>query len=61
MLAYAQAGHGPGDPLPGTTIIRGDLTGVTPTANTGVTPTANEDAREQLWPRLLAFLAGLPG
>jgi dienelactone hydrolase len=51
LLAYPHAGHGVAA-LPGTSAggprLQGD------------TPTANEDAREQLWPRILAYLQHLP-
>jgi dienelactone hydrolase len=51
LLAYPYAGHGIGLPMPGIAAGGHDLD--------GETTTANEDAREQLWPRILAYLDNL--
>jgi hypothetical protein len=53
LLAYPHAGHGVAHALPG----------APPSPDprlAGDGPTANEDAQEQLWPRLLAYLDHLP-
>jgi dienelactone hydrolase len=52
LLAYPHAGHGIGIPAPGAVSLDPRLD--------GDSATANEEASEQIWPRLLAYLDHLP-
>jgi hypothetical protein len=50
LLAYPNAGHGIGNPLPNLPISDGD-------PFVGASAAANEIARQAIWPQLLRFVA----
>ena len=59
ILVYPHAGHAAGSAVPNVPELSTTIDSVYGTLDLGGSPAADEAARQDLWPRLLRFLAGL--